>query len=190
MLNPVDVAAPRLARTGDAAAAPELPDFEAVYSQHFDFVWRNLRRLGVPPALVEDAAQDTFVVVYRRFEDLRPDASVKAWLFGIALRVAYDYRRSQRRKPGFATDVHEHVATGSSPFEHTACAQAGRVLEQFLASVDEDKRAVFVLAELEEWSAPEMSEALGVGINTIYSRLRAARERFVSFLSDKGSRHE
>lgn len=162
--------------------APER-SFDDLYTQHFDFVWRNLRRLGVPPALLEDAAQDTFVVVHRRLLDLHHDASAKGWLFGIALRVAHDYRRTRKRKPTVSFDVDSTCSPSDGPFENVAVVEAGRVLERFLATLDADKRAVFVLAELEELSAPEMSEALGVGVNTIYSRLRAARERFVDFLA-------
>jgi RNA polymerase sigma-70 factor (ECF subfamily) len=163
--------------------------FDELYSQHFGMVWRNLRRLGVPPALVEDAAQDTFIVVHRRLADLRTDASAKAWLFGIALRVARDYRRTQKRKPTVNLDTESALSPRSGPFENAATAEAGRVVQRFLASLDDDKRAVFVLAELEEFSAPEISDALGVGVNTIYSRLRVARERFVDFLQLEGAAH-
>ena len=45
------------------------PGFEVVYDQYFDFAWRNLRRLGVPPAQLDDAVQDTFVVVHRRLAE-------------------------------------------------------------------------------------------------------------------------
>ena len=157
--------------------------FDDLYNQQFDFVWRSLRRLGVAPGLVDDATQDAFIVVHRRLSDLRSDASAKAWLFGIALRVAHDYRRSARRKPSQSFDIDTMTSQGKSPFDNTARAQAGRALERFLATLDDDRRAVFVLAELEELSAPDISEALGTGVNTIYSRLRAARERFAAFVA-------
>ena len=76
-----------------------------------------------------------------------------------------------------------------NPFEGTAAAQAARTLDRFLATLDEDRRAVFVLAELEGLSAPEIGEAVGVGINTVYSRLRVARQRFVTFLKEQGETH-
>lgn len=167
-----------------AVLAPR--SFEDIYAQSFDFVWRSLRRLGVPHELLDDAAQDTFIVVHRKLGELRPDASSKAWAFGIALRVARDYRRRLRRKPTVSHDMDMAASTSAGPFESTAAAQALRVLERFLGTLDDDKRAVFVLAELEEMSAPEIGEALGTGINTIYSRLRIARERFVAFLASQG----
>jgi RNA polymerase sigma-70 factor (ECF subfamily) len=185
----MDTATSKLARNTAGVPATESRGFDDLYTRHFNFVWRNLRRLGVPEALVEDAAQDTFVVVHRKLSDLRPDASAKAWLFGIALRVAHDYRRTRQRKPALSLDAETQASPERSPFEQTANAQASRVLQRFLASLDPDKRAVFVLAELEEMSAPEMSEALGAGVNTIYSRLRSARERFVTFLKAEADPH-
>jgi RNA polymerase sigma-70 factor (ECF subfamily) len=171
-----------------ATGLPSRRDFDAIYQAHFDFVWRSLLRLGVAPALAEDAAQDAFVVVHRRLSALRPDASVKAWLFGIALRVARDYRRTKRRKGTYPLDdADREPSAESGPFERTAKAQAVRVLERFLAELDEAKRSVFLLSELEEMTAPEIAEALEVNLNTVYSRLRAARERFVAFVTaEKG----
>ncbi|HEX2677902.1 MAG TPA: RNA polymerase sigma factor [Polyangiales bacterium] len=187
----MDSAAGKLTLPAGTASAPVLKPrtFDDLYTQHFDFVWRSLRRLGVAPGLVDDATQDAFIVVHRRLGDLRSDASAKAWLFGIALRVAHDYRRTARRKPAMSADTDTMVSSERSPFESTATAQAGRILERFLSTLDEDRRSVFVLAELEQLSAPEISEALGAGVNTVYSRLRAARERFVEFLEREGGSH-
>lgn len=169
---------------------PTARSFQALYNQHFDFVWRSLRRLGVREASVEDAVQDTFIVVHRRLGDLRADASAKAFLFAVALRVAHDYRRSMQRKS--AESLNEELSTSNDvgPFERTAKAEATRVLERFLDSLDDNKRAVFISAELEGMTAPEISEALTVPLNTVYSRLRGAREHFVAFLASQGGRHE
>jgi RNA polymerase sigma-70 factor (ECF subfamily) len=185
----MNASADRLVREEAGRDLPASRSFHALYQQFFDFVWRSLRRLGVRPALVEDAVQDTFIVVHRRLCDLRPDASAKAFVFAIALRVAHDYRRSDRRKG--TESLHEEPVGGpeTGPFEGTAKAEAVRVLERFLATLDESKRAVFVSAELEGMSAPEISEALDVPLNTVYSRLRVARERFVAFLTSQGGRH-
>ena len=163
--------------------------FEGLYQEHFDFVWRSLRRFGVHPSLVEDAAQDTFIVVHRRLSALRPDASAKAFLFGIAFRVALDYKRTARRKRVSCLDAESAASAADSPFECTARAQAVGVLERFLASIDDGKRAVFILAELEQMTAPEISEALSINQNTVYSRLRVARERFVEFVEAGGIQH-
>jgi RNA polymerase sigma-70 factor (ECF subfamily) len=185
----MDAAAHRAAVKGASRDACVAHSFEALYSQHFDFVWRSLRRLGIGPALVEDAVQDTFMILHRRLGDLRPDASPKAFLFGIALRVARDYRRTARRKGADRLDLDSAISKEVGPFERTAKAEAVRAIERFLASLDEDKRTVFLLAELEGMTAPEISEALATNLNTVYSRLRVARERFVSFLALEGGPH-
>src|SRR4051812_45143312 len=82
--------------TGPQARPP--PSFDAIYEEHFDFVWRSVGRLGVDAAAVEDAAQDVFVIAHRRLAGFEGRSSVKTWLFGIALRVSRDHRRSARRK--------------------------------------------------------------------------------------------
>src|SRR5262245_7453019 len=122
-----------LASSGLRQEPRERRDFDAIYQTHYDFVWRSLQTLGVHPAAAEDAAQDTFVVVHRRMADLHPDASVKAWLFAIAVRVAQDYRRTVRRRgttPLEDADLEPSHVGG--PFERTANVQAVQVIEKFL----------------------------------------------------------
>ncbi len=184
---------------GDAAkslSSAEVPltgpvplTFDEVYSQHFAFVWRSLQRLGVASAVLEDAAQDTFVVVHRRLGDLRADASVKAFLFGTALRVAQNYRRTARRKGAASLDTENAHSLESSPFERTAANRALAVVDEFVATLDDDKRMVFVLSALEQMTAPEIARALSIPLNTAYSRLRIARERFVAFVAQRGDPH-
>lgn len=157
--------------------------FEALYDEHFDFVWRSLRRLGVQPSAVEDALQDTFLVLHRRLSSLRADASAKSFVFGIAMRVAHDYRRSARRKSVARLEPENEVSTTPDPFEQAANTELGHKLERFLDSLDADKRAVFVLFELEQMTAPEVSESLGIPLNAAYSRLRSARDRLLTFLA-------
>jgi RNA polymerase sigma-70 factor (ECF subfamily) len=154
------------------------PGFDRLYEEQVDFVWRTLRCLGVRDAALEDAAQDVFVVVHRRLGDFQARSSVRTWLFGIALRVAGDHRRRERRKGGLAPLDFEVEDGAPGPHEEAARAEALRSLAQALEALDEDKRAVLVLAELEQMSAPEIAAALGINVNTVYSRLRAARRAF------------
>ena len=161
--------------------------FAKLYADHFAFAWRTLRRLGVRESQLEDAAQDTFVVLHRRLSDLRPDASPKAFVFRVAQRVAHDYRRSARRKGAQSLDTESEISAEQGPFEHAAKAQGLRALMRFLKSLDDDRRAVFMLTELEQMSAPEIAEALGANLSTTYSRLRSARELFVAFLAQEGA---
>lgn len=155
-------------------------DFETIYDGYFDFVWRSLRRLGVPEASADDATQDVFVVVHRRLADFEGRSSMRTWLFGIALRVARSHRRRTMRKGNLDPLPADLVSTGLGPEAEVERRRAAQFLDTFLESLDEDKRAVFVLAEMEQMTAPEIEEALGVKLNTVYSRLRAARKAFES----------
>lgn len=167
------------------AALVPVPSFEEVYETHFAFVWRSIRRLGIPISAVDDAVQDVFIVVHRRLPEFEARASVRTWLFAILVRVVRDYRRAYRRKdmPVFAAGEPsdpDEVGTGvlHDPQEIAAHNEASRHLHLLLDRLDDDKREVFVLAELEQMAVPEIAEALGINLNTAYSRLRTARQDF------------
>lgn len=153
--------------------------FHTLYREHFDFVFRNLRRLGVASASLDDALQDVYLVVLRRISDLQHDAHLKAWLFAIIFRVAGNHRRSARRRgnPEAYSDVHVPSAQ-PGPFDLAARAQAREFLHGFLATLDDNRRAVFIMAELEQLTVPEISRALNANVNTVYSWLRAGRIAF------------
>lgn len=173
---PVAVAPPSPAPAAPAGSAARTDDrFIEVYRQHFPYVWRSLRRLGVPEPAIDDAAQDVFVVVHRRLGEFEGRSSERTWVYGIAIRVARAHRR--RSAAPAPSDV-ELVSEGPSPFDELAAGEATRILEGLLDALDETKREVFVLAELEEMSAPEIAACLEVKVNTVYSRLRAARADF------------
>jgi RNA polymerase sigma-70 factor (ECF subfamily) len=172
------------------------PSFAEIYRDGFSFVWRNLRRLGVAEESVRDAAQDVFLVVHRRIDSFDGTSAVKTWLFGIALRVARDYRRSLRRAVARTAPpsddpnpIDQFVAREAGPFERAAAAEANRLLLQLLDELDDDRREVFVLTELEQMSAPEIAEALELNVNTVYGRLRAARQQFNQALARHRARH-
>ncbi len=153
-------------------------DFDGIYDQTFDFVWRSLRRLGVPDAQIDDAAQDVFIVVHRRLGEFEGRSSVRTWVFGIALRVASDHRRALRRRGPHESLGDDVPGTGADPQRAAERLEGLRLLDTVLDALDDDRRAVFVLAELEQLTAPEIAEALSVPLNTVYSRLRLAREDF------------
>ena len=157
-----------------------VPSFVEVYDEWFDFVYRSVRRLGVRDAMVDDAVQDVFIVVHRRLPDFEGRSTVKTWLFGIALRVVKDYRRRAVRKEQPTEPLRESLVDARRGCPHAAAqnAEAIRVLHAVLDAMDDDKRAIFVLAELEQMSSPEIAEALDLKLNTVYSRLRAARATF------------
>lgn len=182
-------AAEPLSLTGE-----EQQRFHALYREHFNFVFRNLRRLGVPPASTDDALQEVYLVVLRRIRDLQRDTHTKAWLFAIILRVASNQRRSVRRR-GTLEPLGEHTfaSTQPGPFDLTAHAQAAEFLHTFLNSLDDNRRAVFIMAELEQLTVPEIAEVLAANLNTVYSWLRTARLAFAKVLEQAqavgGSEH-
>lgn len=167
------------------AGAAAVPSFEAVYREHFAFAWRTARRMSVREANVDDVVQDVFVVVHRRLRDYDGRTSMRGWLYGILVRVVADHRRRVRRKDAPCRSV-EDDERGAERFESSApgpAEQAERgealaLLERILGEMSADHREVLVLSRLEEMSVPEIAECLGANVNTIYSRLRAAAERF------------
>jgi RNA polymerase sigma-70 factor, ECF subfamily len=171
---------------GDAGTAgallPTEPDLtpRQLYDSHFSFVWRNLRRLGVPDVILEDAAQDVFLVVHRRWDSFDSRwSSVETWLFGILLRVARNHRRSLRRRawaiPSTGDVVEVVPSPAAGPAELVQRREAVALLDRLLDSLDEDKRSIIVLVDVEQLSVPQAAEALEVNLNTAYWRLRTAR---------------
>lgn len=167
----------------EADAPPrEAPSFDAVYDECVDFVWRSLKSLGIHESAVDDAVQDVFLVVHRRLSEFEGRSTLRTWVFGIAIRVARDYRRREHRKGGLEVLDVEMADAAPGPLEHAETTEALRTLARVLEELDEPKREVFVLSELEQLAAPEIAEALGVNLNTIYSRIRAARQEFKAAL--------
>lgn len=166
-------------------AMMQVPDFDTLYDDYADFVWRNARRLGVASAALDDVMQDVFLVAHRRLGELERPESLRAWMFSIVLRTVRDHRRSLRRK-----DPHQRSATPSLDPDQLPDPRAGnpqsaaertdavRLLHWMLSELDDAKREVFVLAELEELTEAQIAEVLGENANTVHSRLRAARKDF------------
>jgi RNA polymerase sigma-70 factor (ECF subfamily) len=168
--------------TGESAR-----ELEALYQQHFAFVWRTLRALGVQPASLDDAVQEVFLVVHRRGKDFEGRSAVKTWLFGIAFRVAANFRRNVQRRSAEPLPA-ELRADAPDPEQIATRAEAVRFVEEFLTTLDDHLRAAFTACVLEEMSAPAAAEALGVNVNTLSSRVRIARERFNAALAKRGQR--
>lgn len=151
-------------------------DLADVFRDHAPFVWRALRRLGVREADVEDVCQEVFVVVHRKLGDFEGRSSLRTWIYGICARTASDYRRSARVRREVVTDAPPDTATDARQHEVLAMRQARVKLDRILDRLDDDKRAVFVLYEIEELTMNEVAEALGCPLQTAYSRLHAARK--------------
>lgn len=165
------------------ATPPSGLSFEGLYRDLFAFVWRTLRALGVPKHCLDDATQDVFLVVHRQLDGFEQRSSPRTWVFTITYNVASNYRRREYRKGGLLPFDPSTPSSGPSPEGDLNRAQAWEFVSQFLETLDESKRAVFVLTQLEGMKATEVSEALNIPVNTVYTRLHHARGAFRSALA-------
>jgi RNA polymerase sigma-70 factor, ECF subfamily len=154
------------------------PGFHALFLAQAAFVWRVLRRHGVPAADLEDVCQDVFLVVHRRLSEFEGRAGVRTWLYEIARRSALSQRRSRARVPLPASEIVQELAdAGAGPERNLEQQRALSRLEAGLAALPEEKREAFVLYELEEMTLAEVAEAQGCAINTAHYRVTSAREQ-------------
>jgi RNA polymerase sigma-70 factor (ECF subfamily) len=160
-------------------------DFDAMYDEYFAFAWRTVRRMGVPESAAEDVVQNAFLVIHRRLGDYDGETPVRRWLLGILSRVVADHRRAYARKGARCVPYEMdrdgsniNPSRGATPAEHAEQAEALDLVVRLLDELDEDKREVLVLSHLEELTVPEIAECLGVNVNTVYARLRSARQAF------------
>ena len=165
-----------------AAALPvATPDARRLVDQHFGFIARSLRRLGVPEVDVDDASQQVFLVAAHKLDRIEP-GNEKAFLFGIALRVASESRRARRRRTvrEGAAAAETTTSDSESPEQLAANRQARALLDEILDAMPENVRAVFMLFELEEMTMAEIAKVLDVPPGSVASRLRRGRELFHS----------
>lgn len=158
-----------------------VPLFREVYDAHFDFVYRLARRAGVPEAACDDAVQEIFLVVHRKLPEFEGRSSLRTFIYAIARRVARDQREKRAHRTLGDPLGDGDVATGSGDPEATLAArQAAQVVADILGHMDEGRREVFELAELEGFSGAEIAEALSMNANTVHSQLREARREFAA----------
>jgi RNA polymerase sigma-70 factor (ECF subfamily) len=155
-------------------------DLLSIHEEHAPFVWLSLQRLGVRSADIEDLLQEVFIVVHKRLATFDGSARMTTWLFGICLRVAAAHRRRayHRRESIVPAPADEARADSASPEDLASNRQAQARLAAILDSMELEKRAIFVMFELDELSCEEIAEILGVPLGTVYSRLHAARKAF------------
>ncbi|MES1174487.1 MAG: sigma-70 family RNA polymerase sigma factor [Myxococcales bacterium] len=147
-------------------------------TEQFSFVWRLLRRIGVPASDADDAAQQVFIAVSQRIQDIRKDAE-RAFLFSTALNVGSRARRSRgRKREDFGVELEQHVDPAPSQEELLDRQRAREMLDQLLEEMPLELRVVFVLYEIEQLTSGEIADLVGVPVGTVASRLRRAREDF------------
>ncbi len=150
----------------------DLPGLNQIFREHHAFVWRIVRRLGVPLGAVDDAVQEVFVVLHRRHAELSLTGSLRGLLYGIARRVAKRHREAAR---GPALVLVEPTASADQE-QRVELEQKAAVVREALDAMDVGKRMTFLLVDVEGMSVPEVAECQGVNLNTAYARLRAARK--------------
>ena len=158
---------------------PPEPSFLQVYRENVEFVWRSVKRLGVRDAAIDDVVQEVFLVVHRRLPEFEGRSKITTWLFGITYHVATRHMRDHRRERSESPlSLAIPDANAADPTDRLAQGEALAALHRFLQGLDEAKRAAFILVQLEQMTVPEAAEALGENVNTVYARVRAARQQF------------
>jgi RNA polymerase sigma-70 factor (ECF subfamily) len=171
-------------------------NFDDLYEELLPFVWRTARRMGVAPEAVEDVCQEVFVVVHRRLREYQGRSTIKTWVFGVLENVVRVHRRSLARKSRAHRSVAPLVDPAELPDQHprpeeqVALSQAEIVAQRIFDEMDETKRNVFVLAEIEELGLGEVAAALGIPRSTVVARLRAARVEFAAGIRRARARDE
>lgn len=171
------------------ANADRVAWFEATYRSELAWVQRTVLRLGARERDAEDLVHDVFCAVYRAFDAYDPARPLRPWLFGFAFRVVSDYRRKAAFSRELADDGAMADARPSPVPEPDALVERRERLSLLFAALDSlplDQRAVFVAVELDEAPVPEVAAALGIPLNTCYSRLRLARARFLAAITRQG----
>lgn len=160
---------------GATLCAADLP---ALVEAHADFVFRSLRRLGVPEAMADDAVQQVFLVAQSKIEQVFVGRE-RSFLFAVAMNVASHARRTIARRREDLGDDHDHVVD-PSPLPDVALDQcrARALLDEVLEAMPMDLRTAFVMFELEEMTMLEIADVLAIPPGTVASRLRRAREEF------------
>ena len=154
------------------------PGIGEVFDAHAAYVGRALACLGVHDRELPDACQEVFLVVARRLDDFEGRSSVRTWLYAICLRVALRVkRRAGRRREDAVAQPPEPPGRSSTPQEEVEKRRALTQALSILDELDEDKRAVFVLYEVEQLPMREVARVVGCPLQTAYSRLYAARRQ-------------
>jgi RNA polymerase sigma-70 factor (ECF subfamily) len=162
--------------------------FEQVYEASFDFVYRNAKRLGVLESATDDVVQEVFLVVHRRLAEYDGRATLRSWIYGILANTVRQHRRAFRRKqkPLKAVEHDDELGPASShagPERRAQHREDVRLLLSLLEELPDEQRELIVLADLEELNVPEICACIGGNSNTVYSRLRVAREALRSKLA-------
>jgi RNA polymerase sigma-70 factor (ECF subfamily) len=172
--------------TSDVGQSNRLPapDLAAIYQQELDYVWHNLRRLGIPGRDLADVTQDVFVAVGRSLSDYDPARPLRPWLFGVTYRVASTHRRLFRNAREVPSPDLDPAVVAPSPEDALVQSQERDLVVDCLGQLDIKHRAVLIMYDFAEHDVAQIAEALAIPVKTVYSRLRTARLRFSAIARD------
>lgn len=172
----------------DQPTDPWRRELAEIYRLHADFVRRNACHMGVPPHHLDDVVHDVFIVAHRRLPEFdHARGSLRAWLFGITKRVVLHHKRSAARHRQRLRVV-PTPPRSARPDEELARRRVVQLIDRFLARLPTGKRTVFALADIEGMPAVEIARSLGVNVNTVYARIRSARQAFAAYLDELAPR--
>ncbi|HEU4403669.1 MAG TPA: sigma-70 family RNA polymerase sigma factor [Polyangiaceae bacterium] len=159
--------------------------FRRLFDDSYDFVGRLLRRLGVPRDAIEDATQEVFFITSRRLDDIA-EGRERAFVFGVAVRVASGRRRVAARERRAAPDGSLDARPTHDPTPEALADEkrARELLDRTLERMAFDLRSVVVLFELEEMTAIEIARRLSIPQGTVMSRLRRARQQLRALVGE------
>ena len=164
------------------------PSVRQIFDEHARYIWRTLRHLGIPEADTPDLCQEVFVIVHRRLSSFEGRSSLRTWLYGICLRVASEHRRRPHVRKETALSEPPNSSQEQNAVAPDATLEQRNAVEHLLSVLDEDKRQVIVLYEIEGFSMKEVAEILQCPLQTAYSRLHAARTLMLAaFNAEKGA---
>ena len=166
-----------------SAEAEEEPSFAQIFAEHAPLVWRALRRLGVEERDVEDVCQQVFITIVRRLPSFEGRSAISTWIYGICVHTAAAHRRRARRRREDLVAAPPDAGAAPPQVEGLERRQTLAAVDAVLEALDEDKRAVCVLFEIEELPMQEVADAMGCPLQTAYARLLyAARRQFEAAL--------
>ena len=188
MLAPINrveaVGSERAGREPPSATPSRAPPFLDIFRGEYPYVIQSIRRLGVNERDVEDVAHEVFLVVHRRLGSYDSSRALRPWLFGIAYRAASDFRRLARHHREVISDKVEAEDGARSLEDQLFAHQARDIVLRALDALEIDRRAVFVMCDIDGTPVPEIASSLGIPLNTAYSRLRLARAQFVAAVQE------
>ncbi len=165
------------------SATLAIDEVRRLYLAHAAQLRQALSRLAGPGVDPDDLLQEVFVVALRKSKDLTQARSPKAWLYGVATKVAATRRRGATLRRWLGLESAEEVADTSSPARSLEQREASQLVHTALKELSDVKREVFVLFELQGLSGEEIAQAQSVPLKTVWTRLFYARKEFAGAIA-------